>query len=83
MFPEIKEIPCESKKECFELINWLIQYLKDHAFVIVSDLYAHLELEPIPEEAYHYCWISASDFAFHKDEDRFYVATKEPIEIVD
>lgn len=83
MFPEIREIPCESKLECFALINWTIQWFKDHAFMLVSDMYEHLELEPIPEEAYHYCWLTPSDFMLHKAESQYYLVTKDPIEIVD
>ena len=83
MFPEIKEIPCESKKDCFALINWIIAYIRDHSFLLVSDMYAHLELDPIPKEAYHYCWMSANDFALHKAESSYFVATKNPIEIIE
>lgn len=81
MFPEIREIPCESKLACFALINWTIQWLKDHSFILVSDMYEHLELTPIPEEAYHYCWLTVNDFMLHFDNGNYFLVTKDPIEI--
>lgn len=83
MFPEIKNIPCESKKDAFALINWISDYIKQHLFLTVDTLYEHLELEPIPEEAYHYCWMSLGEFMLRKDYDQYYIVSREPIEIVD
>lgn len=82
MFPELREIPCESKKEYFELTNWIMEYFKVHMFMRVKAMYEHLELEPIPENANDYCWFSVNDFFLHKVEGRYFIATRDPIEII-
>ena len=83
LFPEIKIVPCESKKDAFALINQISAFFEKNLYMKVSNYYALLELEPIPEEAYHYCWLSVSDFNFCRKDNLYYIQANEPVQIVD
>ncbi len=82
-FLDIRTIPCDSKEDAFALLEWIRDYISTNQFLLVSDLYEKLDISPIPAEAYHYCWTSASNFGFGKDWDFYYVGTQPPYELIE